>query len=789
MSLRGGADRELLRGADQGLESQGLRRREEVAGASNSSLANGDVEDVDSLPFGKGDRLGFTPTVFADREADPLAHLSLSLYVRRRALHEHRVDPIEAVDGRGAFLPVPTVAEVEGLDPDAVTVNVPEFAEKAFVHVDVTAHVDAEEVEAELQHARNAVDVGVDLRFVGLAEDWIADLVSIAVRAAVEIVNGDAEDLGSKVMNGDGDARAQWRFERVDERIDLPRVERIDSRQLLVEHVLEEIHVREDRVVPEVGHFSDAHVAVVSCKRDDDVWADAECLTPGTDRVEFELCNFHVIPMGCRKWILPDGIYRGFCRPTRPYLKKANRCTTLAVMKTAVEGKGFKDDPKTQLWWCNVLHIFNGGYLTSLAILLPFVADDLGLNFSQSGLIKTTTSIAISAAQIPAGLAAERVGEILILGLGTAWFSLSYVAMLLVAGYPLALLVAFSAGSGGAAYHPVGTALIANVFPDEHTGVRAARRAYAAAPARGCRECVGDWHTPPVVLPLCPDPHRSGSAIGTLNCFGDVGKVIFPAATGMLVVAVGWRWSFAAQGVAGLVVSLVYLVYFRRMIVDRLRTSRQSSDAVDNPRAGRGSLRERLARWGIRKPRQFTLYTVIGFVDVAVRTAVTAFLGFVLIERGVEDQALGWLVSLTFFGGACGKLLCGMLVERWGSRSVILVTELLMILGCFAMPSMPLGWSLLLFLPAFGFVLNGTSSVIYIGLAPTFTREQRSRGYALYYTTNFFSTALSPFLFGLVGDAFGLGAIFFSAGLVMAAGLPLVYFMRDEGEEPGASTL
>ena len=418
-------------------------------------------------------------------------------------------------------------------------------------------------------------------------------------------------------------------------------------------------------------------------------------------------------------------------------------------MKTAVEEKGLKDDPKTQLWWCNVLHIFNDGYLTSLAILLPFVAADLGLNFSQSGLIKTTTSIAISAAQIPAGLAAERVGEILILGLGTAWFSLSYVAMLLVAGYPLALLVAFSAGSGGAAYHPVGTALIANVFP----------------------------------------PHRSGSAIGTLNCFGDVGKVVFPAATGMLVVAVGWRWSFAAQGVAGLVVSLVYLVYFRRMIVDRLRTSRQSSDAVDNPRAGRGPLRERLARWGIRKPRQFTLYTVIGFVDVAVRTAVTAFLGFVLIERGVEDQALGWLVSLTFFGGACGKLLCGMLVERWGSRSVILVTELLMILGCFAMPSMPLGWSLLLFLPAFGFVLNGTSSVIYIGLAPTFTREQRSRGYALYYTTNFFSTALSPFLFGLVGDAFGLGAIFFSAGLVMAAGLPLVYFMRDEGEEPRASTV
>ncbi len=406
-------------------------------------------------------------------------------------------------------------------------------------------------------------------------------------------------------------------------------------------------------------------------------------------------------------------------------------------MTTGVGSDGVRNNPRTQLWWCNLLHIFNDGYLTSLALLLPFMAADLGLNYAQSGLIKSTTSIAISAAQIPAGLAAERIGEILVLGLGTAWFSLSYAAMLLAAGYPLVLLLAFSAGAGGGAYHPVGTALIANIFP----------------------------------------PGRAGSAIGMLNCFGDVGKVVFPAAAGMLVVAVGWRWSFAVLGAAGVLVCLFYLLFFHREIVERLRPmARQRLDQQD---PGRRNLRRWLSRWGIRAPRQFALYTTIGFVDVAVRTAVTAFLGFALIERGVADHELGWLMSLTFFGGAAGKLLCGILVGRWGSRSVILVTEVLMILGCLAMPSVPAGWPMLVFLPAFGFVLNGTSSVIYIGLAPTFTREQRSRGYALYYTTNFFSTALSPFLFGMVGDAFGLGAIFFSASLVMTMGLPLVFFVRD----------
>ena len=39
--------------------------------------------------------------------------------------------------------------------------------------------------------------------------------------------------------------------------------------------------------------------------------------------------------------------------------------------------------------------------------------------------------------------------------------------------------------------------------------------------------------------------------------------------------------------------------------------------------------------------------------------------------------------------------------------------------------------------------------------------------------------ALAPYVFGLVGDAFGLEMIFYSAAVVMVVGLPLVFFVRD----------
>ena len=158
-----------------------------------------------------------------------------------------------------------------------------------------------------------------------------------------------------------------------------------------------------------------------------------------------------------------------------------------------------------------------------------------------------------------------------------------------------------------------------------------------------------------------------------------------------------------------------------------------------------------------------------------------AFLGFLLIERiGIQESAVGGMVSLVFLGGALGKLLCGLPIQKVGVKKIILATEILMVFGCLVLPTIPSGWILLLSLPLFGFVLNGTSSVIYVGVAPTLRSEYRSRGYALHYSLTFLSAAIAPYLFGLIGDAYGLSAIFQAAAMLMLLGLPLVLFLKEK---------
>ena len=72
-----------------------------------------------------------------------------------------------------------------------------------------------------------------------------------------------------------------------------------------------------------------------------------------------------------------------------------------------------------------------------------------------------------------------------------------------------------------------------------------------------------------------------------------------------------------------------------------------------------------------------------------------------------------------------------------------------------------------------GFFLNGTSSVLLDGVAELFDSAKRSRGYGLYFTIYLGSGAISPSLYGLVGDAMGLQSVFVAMALVSLAIVPL----------------
>jgi len=387
---------------------------------------------------------------------------------------------------------------------------------------------------------------------------------------------------------------------------------------------------------------------------------------------------------------------------------------------------------------CSVHHMLADGIHAMVYPLLPVIAAELGLNYAQAGLVRATFNTAGAAFQVPAGVLAERLGEFFLISGGNAFLSLGLIAMSLVAAFHPFLLVTFLAGLGGNAQHPVSTGLIS--------------RAYEG---RG-----------------------RGQAVGTLNFTGDIGKLIAPLAAGLIAAQWGWRWSLAAMGAAGVAISLVLWLMGRRLVASVVaEVADRDQVAVEAEVEGHAHASD--GRWGISRPWAFLALVMIGVLDSSVRGATLTLLPFLLDSRGFEIRIVSAVLAVVFAGGAAGKFACGWIGDRWGTLAVIWLTEIATSATAMAFLVTPF-WAMIPLAIMFGFALNGTSSVLYAAVAGFVGPERRARVYGIYYTATMGASALSPVLYGWLGDRVGLVIAYAAGALATLFVLPLSAAVRRD---------
>jgi FSR family fosmidomycin resistance protein-like MFS transporter len=390
-----------------------------------------------------------------------------------------------------------------------------------------------------------------------------------------------------------------------------------------------------------------------------------------------------------------------------------------------------------QLAACGAMHVVNDALFAGLYPLLPLMAVDLGLTYAQVGLIKMAFSGSSSLFQVPAGMAAERFGEHGLLALGTAWSGLGLAGMALATGFGSLLAISVVAGVGGNAQHPVATSIVSRLFDDR----------------------------------------RRGTAIGTLNFAGDIGKVLAPVAVGLVALGAGWRGAAVVMGAAGALFALLYgLAVPPPGRPGTATPPREGAAPLQSPAHGppppSGAPGAARGRWGIRQPGRFAALIAIGVLDSAARGASLTFIPFLLETKGLDAAAVSLAFAVLFGAGAAGKFICGPLADRYGNVVTVVVTELVTaaaLLGCLAAPA---GWVIAALVPL-GFVLNGTSSVLYAAVAGLVDVGKRARGYGVYYTCSQLAAAVAPVLYGLLADRAGLPATFACMAAMTAAIAPL----------------
>ncbi|MGB9698466.1 MAG: MFS transporter [Thermodesulfobacteriota bacterium] len=372
----------------------------------------------------------------------------------------------------------------------------------------------------------------------------------------------------------------------------------------------------------------------------------------------------------------------------------------------------------------STFHFIDDGFADSIYLLLPFIAAELQLSFSQVGILKGVFSGAMGLGQFPLSLVGEKLGELTVVASGILGLALGFLLLSLTTSFPAILGALILAKGTAAGQHGLSSSVISRVF--EGPGRR--------------------------------------TALGTFNFAGDLGKVCVPFLLALLINFWGWRKATFFLSLGGLLLGI-----FLWILTKNVQEPAPFIAAKDTAQVKSNS-------WGIKNLKSFAALLTIGIIDIATRTALLTFLPFLLLQKNIPADQVGFALTILFAGGAVGKFVCGVLAEWLGVIPMVIATEALTTAGILS-----LFWSsptaIWMLLPLVGIVLNGTSSVLYATVAEIISPSGRSRGYGLYYAITLGAGAVSPIFYGIITDYFSLSVTIISTGLMALITIPLSNYL------------
>jgi len=350
------------------------------------------------------------------------------------------------------------------------------------------------------------------------------------------------------------------------------------------------------------------------------------------------------------------------------------------------------------------VHATQDGLTSTVYVLLPILAQSLGLSYAQVGTVRAVYSGMMWALEIPAGILSERFGEQRLLVFGLIAAGLGYGILSTANSFYGVLFALVIAGTGAAFQHSLSSALISRAYD---------------GPSRRV-------------------------ALGTYNASGDAGKLLFTGVASLLFgVGIAWQTVVSGYGILALLASAVLW-----MVLRRLRFKGAESIQAGDPSTTAG--------WGITDRSGFRWLAAIVFLDIAVQDGFLVFVAFLMIEKNMSASLAAFAVVATLAGGVIGKYACGHLSAHLGVvRSLCLVEGFTAvgIVGVILLPPV----AAFVLLPLVGIVLQGSSTITYGSVSQFVDEARQSRGFALIYSMANGASVAGPVVFGMISDLYSVG--------------------------------
>jgi FSR family fosmidomycin resistance protein-like MFS transporter len=381
-----------------------------------------------------------------------------------------------------------------------------------------------------------------------------------------------------------------------------------------------------------------------------------------------------------------------------------------------------------ELWLITTGHALTHWYPATFYLLLPLIGNELGLSYSQIGLIITCQYLAAAIANIPGGVLVDTIGRKgLLMAVSLFWVGFPYLLIGFSHGYLMLLACVALVGFGNSLWHPT------------------------AIPTLGQRY-----------------PERKGLVLSLHGMGGNVGDAIAPVVIGAALGVFTWREVVIMNVVPGLVVALLVFVFLGTLTLGAKQPRGAESQSLADYAKG---LRQ------LFRNRSLVLLSTGSTFRTMTQAALLTFLPVYLAHAmGYAPAVVGACLFALQAAGFAAAPVAGHLSDRMGRKSIMVSS---MATSAVVLIFMALAGGTVLFVAlvaVLGFFLYAIRPVIQAWMLEMTPKNMGGSSIGILFGAQALGAAVGPFLAGMVADRYGIGAVFyFLAGTIVLANLFVVF--------------
>ncbi len=411
-------------------------------------------------------------------------------------------------------------------------------------------------------------------------------------------------------------------------------------------------------------------------------------------------------------------------------------------------GRSFRE-----VWLITFGHALTHWYPATFYLLLPIIGRELGLNYSEIGLIMTCQYIAGAVANVPGGILVDTVGRKgLLMALSLFWVGFPY------------LLMGFNPGVA-----PSGS------------------NANAYLMLLGCVALVGFgnslWH--PTAIPTLARrfPESKGLVLSLHGMGGNLGDAIAPIVVGSLLAVLTWREVVILNVVPGLAMSLLLVVFLGTLTMGARAATKGAGKAEE-----RQSLREYFRGVpALFRNRSLIVLTASSAFRSMTQNALLTFLPvYLAYEMGYSPFWVGAGMFALQAAGFAASPIAGHLSDRMGRRNVMITSMAMTAVVLLFMAFAGRSHAFIAFIAVLGFFLYAIRPVLQAWLLESTPKNLGGTSIGILFGAQSAGASVAPLLGGMIADRWGLMATFWFLAFTIVVANLFIIAMPKEGAKPAA---